>query len=206
MIRILAQLAAPLTAILLSTAANAANAPAAEPIQALDQGLLAAMHAGKAVPFAERYAALAPIVQRTFDLSSILETSVGNAKWQAFTPDQQQQLMTEFVRFTVASYVANFSSFGGEKFEISPDTRAVGAEQVVDTRIVPVSGDVAKLSYVMRQEDTGWRAVDVLLDGTISRVAVQRSDFRSLVGNGPEPLIDSLRRKVANLSGGAGVP
>ncbi len=37
----------------------------------------------------------------------------------------------------------------------------------------------------MRPDDAGgWRIVDVLLDGSISRVAVQRSDFRSLLGNG----------------------
>ena len=35
----------------------------------------------------------------------------------------------------------------------------------------------------MRQVNAdAWKAVDVLLDGTISRVAVQRSDFRSLLG------------------------
>ncbi len=48
--------------------------------------------------------------------------------------------------------------------------------------------------------------MDVLLDGSISRVAVQRSDFRSLLEGGPSALVDSLRRKVADLSGGAGVP
>ena len=37
------------------------------------------------------------------------------------------------------------------------------------------------LDYVMRQGEKGRRAVDVLLDGSISRVAVQRSDFRSLL-------------------------
>jgi len=43
----------------------------------------------------------------------------------------------------------------------------------------------------------------VLLDGSISRVAVQRSDFRSLLGSGHAgALIRSLQDKVAQLSGG----
>ena len=56
----------------------------------------------------------------------------------------------------------------------------------------------------MRQGGGAWKAVDVLADGSISRVAVQRSDFRRLVGRGgAQALIESLNRKTADLSGGA---
>jgi phospholipid transport system substrate-binding protein len=49
-----------------------------------------------------------------------------------------------------------------------------------------------------------WKAADVLLEGTISRVAVQRSDFRaSLDETGAARLIARLRQRVADLSGGA---
>jgi len=181
--------------------AYAIDPPPAQPIAALNAGLLAAMHAGQATPYDQRYAALAPIVQKSFDLDTILVTSVG-PKWQAFTPEQQAQLKAEFVKFTVASYLANFNSFSGESFEVSPETRPIGAEQVVETKIAPAKGDPSRIDYVMRQEDSGWRAVDVLLDGSISRVAVQRSDFRHLVESGPEPLIQSLQKKTAMLAAG----
>lgn len=186
--------------------AEAVESPAVAPIAALNTGLIAAMHAGKKTPFAERYASLAPIVEQTFDLPAVLQASVG-PRWTSLPQQQQTELQTEFVRFTVASYVANFDSFGGERFTIAPDTRAIGAEQVVSTQIVPVKGEVAKLDYVMRQEPSGWRAVDVLLDGTISRAAVQRSDFRSLIaGDDAQRLVDSLKKKVADLSGGVQLP
>jgi phospholipid transport system substrate-binding protein len=45
--------------------------------------------------------------------------------------------------------------------------------------------------------------IDVLLDGTISRVAVQRSDFRGLLADGDaSALVASLEQKIADLSGG----
>jgi phospholipid transport system substrate-binding protein len=45
----------------------------------------------------------------------------------------------------------------------------------------------------------------VLADGAISRVAVQRSDFRSLLMRGGAPaLAASLQQKTADLGGGAG--
>ncbi len=184
--------------------AQAAVPEAAAPIAALDQALETAMHEGKTTPFAQRYATLAPVVQQAFDLDTVLETSIG-PRWQSFSPAEQQDIRSEFLKFTIASYVSNFNAFSGERFEISPDTRAIGTEQVVSTRIIPTSGDTARIDYVMRQGQAGWRAVDVLLDGTISRVAVQRSDFRSLLEGGPSALVDSLRKKVSVLSGGTGV-
>ena len=56
----------------------------------------------------------------------------------------------------------------------------------------------------MKRMPGEWKAVDVLADGSISRVAVQRSDFRSLLASGGAPaLLGSLQRKVSDLSGGA---
>ena len=182
--------------------ALAADADAAAPIAALNRGLLTAMRAGKATPFPQRFAALAPLVEGAFDIPGILQASVG-PRWSALPPAQQSQLLDVFRRFTVASYVANFDNFGGEKLEVLPASRSVGADQVVATQIVPSSGSPTRIDYVMRRTPAGWRAVDVLLNGSISRVAVQRSDFRSLLGSGDAgALIQSLQRKTADLSGG----
>jgi phospholipid transport system substrate-binding protein len=109
-----------------------------------------------------------------------------------------------FRQFTVASYVANFDSYDGEQLRVLPNPRSVGTERVVATEIVPRSGKPTRLDYVMRDMGGAWQAVDVLLDGTISRVAVQRSDFAALVASGGgNGLIASLRQKVGELSGGA---
>ncbi len=198
---------AVLTAALLcsTVSAFAALSAPAEPIEALDQGLLSAMREGKATPFAQRYQMLAPLVENAFDLDAVLQTSVGS-RWQSFTPEQQQDLRAEFVRFTVASYVGNFASYNGEQFQIDPTLRDVGGERVVTTHILSNGNDTNRIDYVMRQTDAGWRAVDVLLDGSISRVAVQRSDFRSQLEGGPDALVATLKKKVADLSGGASVP
>lgn len=171
-----------------------------EQIVALDSGLLAVMQAGKATPFAQRVAMLLPTIQRTFALDAVLAASVG-PRFADFPPAAKANLLAAFTDFTVASYVANFNGFSGEKFPVDPQTRAVGADQVVHSRIVPRSGDPTTIDYVMRQMPAGWQVVDVLLDGSISRVAVQRSDFRSLLGSGSAaPLIASLRKRAAALA------
>jgi phospholipid transport system substrate-binding protein len=87
---------------------------------------------------------------------------------------------------------------------VDPQTRPVGnGEQVVHTRINSASGDGHSLDYVMRDTGAGWRVVDVLADGSVSRVAVQRSDFRRLLSRGGAPaLTDSLASKSTDLSDG----
>lgn len=179
-----------------------AFAAASAPVAALDDGLLAIMKAGKGASFDQRMRTLSPVVEQAFDLGQILRTSVG-PKFASFAPDQQSELLATFRDFITASYVANFDVFSGERFEISPETRKFGNEDVVQTRIVPTSGDPTRLDYVVRPEGGSFKIVDVLLDGSISRVAVQRSDFRSfLTGGDPAPLIAMLRTKVAGLAAG----
>lgn len=180
--------------------AQDAGGPAA-PIQALIDGLIAVMQAGKAKPFRDRFHMLTPTVDRVFDLPGILRVSVG-LHWDDVDATQQAILLKVFRSFTVASYVANFDSYDGQRFEIAPALRAIGTDQVVSTKFVPTSGDADRIDYVMRQEGTAWKVVDVLLDGTISRVAVQRSDFRGVLAHGGAPaLIASLQRKVVDLGG-----
>ena len=138
------------------------------------------MRAGRSISFSRRFDALAPVVDHVFDLETVLKVSVG-ARWDSMDDDVRNRLLRAYRRFTVATYVANFDKYDGETFRIIPGLR-----------------------NVMRDVRGSWRAVDVLLEGSISRVAVQRSDFRKILANGdPDALIASLKRKIADLSDGA---
>ena len=195
---------ASLIVVAAASSAQAAASDAADVIQELDTGLIAVMKAGGTASFQQRFAMLAPVIDRTFDLTTVLRNSIG-PRWDTLSDDERGQLLQAFRRYTVASYVSNFNSWSGQTFRISSDTRQVGAEAVVPTQIIPANGDSpTTLSYVLRQTPGGWRVVDVLADGSISRVAVQRSDFRSLLaGGGARALSASLERKVSTLSGGS---
>jgi phospholipid transport system substrate-binding protein len=183
--------------------ATAGSGGAAAPIVALNAALIAVMKAGDSTPFLQRYQMLAPVVDQVFDLQRIIQVSVGSY-WPSLPAAQQQKLEQVFRSFIIANYVANFHNYGGEVSAVSPTTRAVGAQQVVTSTITRSSGDALRIDYVMGQTATGWAVQDILLDGTISRVAVQRSDFESLLAQGnATQLIASLEQKVSSLSAGA---
>jgi phospholipid transport system substrate-binding protein len=192
--------------LLLSARARAAAAPAViAPIQGLYDGLLAAMKAGPQTPFQQRFDLLAPAVDRALDMPTILQVSVGQA-WNELPAEQRDALLAAFRRYTISSYVSSFNKYEGQRFAIEPDLRSVGANQeIVQTQIIPPSGGAHQLDYVMRQDGSDWKAVDVLLEGTISRVATQRSDFRALLTRGGGPsLLASLQKKANDLAGTAG--
>ena len=181
-----------------------ADPAAVAPIRELCDSLLGIMRAGRSTPFGRRFDTLAPTIEHAFDLQAILQLSVGPS-WGTLSPADQTTLLTAFRRYTIANYVNSFDNYTGQRFDVLPDTNALpNGEQVAQTRIISSSGETHELDYVMRQEPSGWRAVDVLADGSISRVAVQRSDFRRLVaGGGAKALIQSLNQKTTDLSGGA---
>jgi len=200
-------LSALLSAIVISVgfAGAGAASEASAPIEQLDAGLIQAMKAGKAAPFRQRYDLLAPLIARAIDLDLILQSAIGGS-WASLAPDQQAALRTAFQRFSVASYVANFDDFAGERFELLPATGTAGGDPIVRVRIVPGSGggDTHVLDYAMQQRPGGWKAVDVMADGSISQVAAQKDEIRSLfIRSGAAGLLARLQQKTADLSGGA---
>jgi phospholipid transport system substrate-binding protein len=122
--------------------------------------------------------------------------------------EQRDALLAAFRRYTISSYVSSFDSYTGQRFAIAPDLRSVAPDrEIVQTEIIPPSGGSHQLDYVMRQDGSDWKAVDVLAEGAISRVATQRSDFRALLARGGGPaLLASLEKKSADLAAGAHGP
>jgi phospholipid transport system substrate-binding protein len=200
--RAVLQYALCLTAAFIGPVSPAIGSEMTAPIEQLHSGLIDIMKAGKVAPFRQRYDKIAPVIGRAFDLEVIVRQVVG-ARWAALPPDQQAALGDAFRRYTIASYVSNFDGYSGERFEILPDVAPVGDDRVLKTQIVTGSGQAHMLAYVMRQTVGGWRAIDVLAEGSVSRVAAQRSEIRSVLTDGGGPgLLVSLRRKTAELSGG----
>ena len=191
------------TAIAITHGASAQSQDATTPVSLLDRGLTELMATAPTVPFERRYAKLAPIIDQSFDCDAILQAIVGT-NWTTLPTVQQQTLLASFQRFTVSNYVANFSSNRDTTIKLQPGSQVVGAARLVSTSIMSASGEPTKINYIVKQGNHGWRITDVYLDGTISQVAVQRSDFRSLLASSnAEQLIHRLDSKAVELSGGA---
>jgi phospholipid transport system substrate-binding protein len=187
-----------------STLADPANTTPQAPIERLDSALLAMMKSGARTSFDQRYRMLEPVLEQVFNLDAVLAASIG-LSWATMPNAQKAELAEVFRHYTVSSYVSNFDGYNGQRFEVLPTARPVGnGEVIVQTQLIRTDDSPVRLDYVLRQGPGGWQVVDVLTDGSISRVAVQRSDFQALLASGGAPaLAAGLERKAVTLSGGA---
>jgi phospholipid transport system substrate-binding protein len=177
------------------------------PIVNLDNALIATMKSGTTgASFESRYEVLKPVLESAYDIPAVLEDSVG-LSWATLPVIQRDELENVFEQYIVASYIKGYSLYQGQKLEILPMERHVGKTVIVDTQIVPSNGDAPiQIDYVLTQNSNQWKIIDVLLGGTISKVAVESSDFSSLVSDGDaSKLISALQAKVISLSGDASI-
>ena len=170
--------------------------PAARPIVAFYDALLAAMKEAQRLGFEGRYDKLAPVIRATFDLPAMTRIAVG-PDWNAISAEQQAQLIENFSQMTIATYANRFNGYSGERFEVEPTTEVRNTGHLVRTKIVPSKGEPVALNYLMRGSGETWRIVDIYLTGTISELATRRTEFAAILkAGGPGALVDSLRQQA----------
>jgi phospholipid transport system substrate-binding protein len=188
-------LAAVFAVALLAVAAPAYSSGPQDAIRGFYATLLTTMKAGPRLGESGRYAALAPVVQQVFDVSFMSRLAVG-PDWAGLRPGQQQQVTTAFGRYIAATYADRFDRYSGEALQVGGEQVFAGG-YIVPTRIVKPTGDPVTISYLMRENGGIWQIADVYLDGAISQLATQRSEFHSILRReGVEGLIAALNRKV----------
>jgi phospholipid transport system substrate-binding protein len=173
--------------------------PAVTRIRAFYDSLLAVMKQADQLGLRGRYDKLAPAIRTTFDLPAMTRIAVG-PDWNSIAPGQQAELIENFSRMTIATYANRFDGYSDERFEVEPasETRTTG--RIVRTKLVPSSGEPVTLNYLMRGSDNNWKVVDVYLTGTISELAMRRSEFTAILkSGGPAALIESLRQQADRL-------
>jgi phospholipid transport system substrate-binding protein len=163
--------------------------------------LLTAMKNGPTLGQSGRYARLAPVVDRLFDIPSMTRLAIGQT-WATLSPAQQQQLIEGFRHYVAATYADRFDSWSGEQLRVTGE-RPYNADVIVQTKIVKTNGETTTLDYLMHQNQGTWQISDVYLDGSISQLAIQRSEFHSILRrDGVDGLVMALNRKTDLLSKG----
>jgi phospholipid transport system substrate-binding protein len=188
-------LALALGAALLAAALPARAARPLDTIRSFYAILLATMKEGPNLGESGRYAALAPVVRRVFDVPLMTRLAVG-PDWAGLTAEQQQRVIAAFGRYVAATYADRFDSYSGEALEVDGEQPMAGG-YIVRTRIVKPPGEPVTINYLMRETGGLWQIGDVYLDGAISQLATQRSEFHSILRRaGVDGLITALDQKV----------
>ena len=176
--------------------ASGSDDPAATRIRSFYESLLAVMKEAKTLGIPGRYAKLEPAIKTTFDLPAMTRIAVG-PDWNSIPAAQQQTLIENFSRMTIATYANRFDGFSGERFEVEPNVESRSTGKIVHTQLIQSNGEPIALNYLVRGAGENWKVVDVYLTGTISELATRRAEFSSILkSGGPSALIDSLEQQA----------
>ena len=200
--RILLAIVGIQASIVLASTAHTAEASPEKTIEALHETLLVVMKDADTLGYAGRYDRLAPAISAAFDLDFMGSKAVGR-HWRELDEDSQKRWLSAFQRFTIANYAGRFNAFSGESFETLGEEAAIHDTRVVRTRLLRPGDEAVQLHYRLREIDGKWRIIDIYLNGTVSELALRRSEYSSVLKReGFEKLISSLHDKVESLSQG----
>lgn len=161
--------------------------------------LIETMKLGPKLGFQGRVEKLAPAVAAAYDMTAVSRGSLGAAAGK-LSVEEIARVAEAYGRFSVATYADQFSTWDGERFELGAPRPVEGGAVVVPSKIIPSQGDPTEIDYLMRDDSGSWRIVDVLFDGSISQVAVRRSEFSPIFRrDGLAGLISALDSKTQSL-------
>jgi phospholipid transport system substrate-binding protein len=194
---------------------DAAPPPAADPaalrapVERLYAALEDVMRRADALGFDGRYEALEPVVSSSYDVPFMAQLILG-AEWRRLAPEQQARWVDTFTRFTVSTYADRFDR-AGLRFEVGAAEPAAQGTHLVRTTLLRETGEPVKLDYRVRPSGGGWRIVDVYLSGTVSELALRRSEYSALMKReGFDALLAAMETKIAAAKAGtaeeAGAP
>lgn len=167
-------------------------------IDRFDTTLLRVMREGQKIGYDARYKALAAAMKQAFDFSDMARIAVGPA-WYRLTPDEKREIFNAFRHFSIASYAAEFDTYSGERFVTSghaPVARGI----IVTATLVPPHDKPVRFGYLLHNVAGTWRVIDIYLNGTISQLALRRSEFSSILAqSGPQGLVQRLVEKTNRL-------
>jgi phospholipid transport system substrate-binding protein len=172
----------------------------------LNATLLDVMKNAETLGYAGRRDKIAPAVDRAFDVPFMAEKVIGG-HWAKISEADRTRWVALFREFLAANYAGRFNRYSGQSFEDLDEEPSAFEPVMVRTRLVNPGDETVGLNNRMHEIEPGWRIVDVVLKGTVSELALRRSDYTAVIDrSGFEALATYLREKISALEAGKGEP
>jgi phospholipid transport system substrate-binding protein len=190
----------------LAAAADSAAVPAStdqvptQAVETLHETLLGVMQEADSLGYQGRYDRLSPVLQTLFDFAFMAEKSVGR-HWKTASEEDKKTLVDTFTRFSIANYAGRFDGYSGQRFETLAQEPSTHGTMLVRTRLEDPGEDEVQLDYRLRKTNGDWKIIDVYLNGTVSELALRRSEYSSLIKReGFQALLAALHERIDSLA------
>ena len=190
------------TVTALAAPAAADDGAAAAVVDKLDATMQAVLKDAATLGYEGRRAKLAPAIDEAFDVPFMAEKALG-AHWKALDEAKRTQWVESFRKYMHANWAARFDKYTGQEFVRVGQEPSASGTVMVKTKVTAPGDEDVELSYRLRETPAGPRIIDVYLKGTVSELALRRSEYTSVLEREGFPaLIATVDRKIADLAAG----
>ncbi len=168
-------------------------------VDGLHATLLEVMKNADALGYQGRFDKISPVLKERFDTRFMAQKSVGR-HWKQLGDADRVRLLVTFDRFMTANYAGRFNAYSGQQFVSLREEPSLHGTVLVHTQLLSPGDEPVQLNYRLRPVKESWKIIDVYLNGTVSELALRRSEYSSLIKReGIDALIAALDEKIANL-------
>jgi phospholipid transport system substrate-binding protein len=182
-------------------ASASAESSTAGPIASVDQlhgSFLDVMKRADELGHEGRSRVLDPVIQEVFDLEFMALRVLGSG-YSKLSPEDRARWTQCFGKYMLFNFARRFDGWSGQSFASDSKEPAPRDTVIVRARLVRPKEDDIRLDYRLRETSQGWQIVDIYSNGTVSELALRRSEFASIFRrDGLARLIEVVEAKATN--------
>jgi phospholipid transport system substrate-binding protein len=144
----------------------------------------------------ERANRVRALMTDSFDIPGVARFVTGRVG-RAAEESQRKEFEQVFLDYQVYTWAKRFKDYGGQTLEVGAAQSGEGGVVAVDSKLLDPAGKPAvEVTWQVRSDDKGYRAVDIVVEG-VSMALTMQSDYRSVLQRDGLPgLTKALREKV----------
>jgi phospholipid transport system substrate-binding protein len=175
--------------------ADSGTEPARLVVDKLNGALIDVMKNAKQLGYQGRYKRLDPVVREVFHFEAVAQIALGS-HWRALSDEQKREFVKKLTELSIATYAAQFNSYGGEQFQYDSDLAVRPDRVVVRYKMMVPRETPVKFDYMVNQFDGKWEIINIIVDG-ISDLALKKAQYTSVIDReGFDVLMTKLAQKI----------
>jgi len=151
-------------------------------IDALHGGLVALSSEENVTEINDRYEHLASLITTTHDLPYIARFTV-RRQWENFSEEARERFVRSFITLSVMTYASRFVTLSQDTFRILGVAEAGSGRVQIEASIARAQQPDIPIDYLLRQDENGWRIVNIIADG-VSDLALKRAEYQRVLAEG----------------------
>jgi phospholipid transport system substrate-binding protein len=172
---------------------------ARKPVDKLNDTLIEVMKGGKQLGYEGRYKKIEPVVKDTFEFEAVSQIALGG-HWKKLDKAQKTAFMAKLTELSIATYAAQFNSYGGESFKYDTSQDLKNGRLLLRYNFTAPKEKPIKFEYYVGELNGQWQIINIVVDG-ISDLALKKAQYTSVIDReGFDSLLNKLTQKIADYS------